>query len=248
MKYTKFEDLRHQLNSQIDYQVAILEHMGGQHVGMKLECNQFPLSINEAEFNYMHNFILEHKLTTGFELSTGTGISSIAIATAFKETGGHLITVDSHFEELKGIHHNIVPVVYEEKDYEDVKTRSNCYKFFQKAIKVMDIADQVDVVIGWSPTDTVKAIQARGNLLDFVFLDCPKSDDEFERDMSSIEPYLNKDKYVVFVHDTHCYTTRTDEYVMKLLGKPLARIHEYFHDTEFYSKRHFPLGIITNIR
>jgi len=247
MKYTTFEDLRNDLNKALGQRVAIVYHAGGHHVGMTVTRN-FPISVNEAEFNYMHNFVVDHGLKSGFELSTGTGISTIALGTALRETGGHLITMDSYYEELTGVSQKIPVGSYTPENVAEVQSKSNCYKFVTQMIPHMGLESTVQVEIGWSPTDSVISINKRGTPLDVVFFDCPKNDVEFERDFRSILPYLNKEKFVIFVHDTHTYTEKSFDLVKQLLGIEMVRKHEYFQDTEHYSKRYFPLAVITNIK
>lgn len=59
----------------------------------------FPLSIKEPEFIYLTEYIVANKLTRGFEVATAFGISALAAATGFAETGGRLISMDAYVEE-----------------------------------------------------------------------------------------------------------------------------------------------------
>ena len=77
-KYTTFQELILDINSFSDIKICfggVIEHNGITFVGKGL-----PISINEHEFNYMHDFIIEHKLICGYELATGTGISALSSA------------------------------------------------------------------------------------------------------------------------------------------------------------------------
>lgn len=248
MRYTTFSELCESLNEATDLKVMIVHHAGGHHVGIRLTQHHFPISINEAEFNFIFNFIVDHKLTSGFELSTGTGISAIAIGSALKENSGHLITMDSYYEDLTGISSNIPVSTYSPEDIAEVKAKSDCYKFASQTISYLELEATVQIEVGWSPTDSVKFIEKRGTPLDVVFLDCPKDDSEFERDLRSLIPHLNKEKFVIFVHDTHSYTQKSFDLVKELLGIEMVQIYEYFKDTQYYSKRYFPLAVITNIK
>lgn len=248
MKYTSFDALCESLNEVLDQKIQKVYHAGGHHIGIHLVSSYFPISVNESEFNFMFNFIIEHNLKSGFELSTGTGISTLALGSALKETGGHLITLDSYYEELTGVSSNIPVGAYTPEDVEKIKETSKCYKFVTEAVAALDLNPQVQVEIGWSPTDSVALIQKRGTPLDVVFLDCPKDDDEFERDIRSLQPLMNKDKYVIFVHDTHSYNQRSFDLVKELFGVEMIQKREYFEGTGYYSKQYFPLAVITNIQ
>jgi len=248
MKYTSFDSLCESLNEVLDQKIQKVYHAGGHHIGIQLTTRYFPISVNESEFNFMFNFIIEHGLKSGFELSTGTGISTIALGSALKETGGHLITLDSYYEELTGVSSNIPVGNYTPEDVEKIKTTSNCYQFATNAIIALDLESTVQIEIGWSPSDSVALLQKRGTPLDVVFLDCPKDDDEFERDIRSLVPLMNKEKYVIFVHDTHSYTQRSFDLVKELFGVEMVQKREYFENTGYYSKQYFPIAVITNIK
>jgi hypothetical protein len=55
------------------------------------------------------------------------------------------------------------------------------------------------------------------------------------------------DKYLICIHDTHTFTERSNDLVKDLFNTEIVKIYEYFQNTQFYSKRHYPLGIITNL-
>ncbi len=248
MKYTSFITLCKMINDALGNKIEIVYHAGGHHTGIKMISRKFPISINESEFNHIFNFIVDNGLKNGFELSTGTGISTIAIGSALKETRGHLITLDSYYEELTGISENIPVGSYTPEQIAKVKERSDCYKFVNDIVQLLELDSVVQVEIGWSPGDSTASIQKRGTLLDFVFLDCPKDDEEFERDIRSLKPYINMDKFAIFVHDTHTYNQKSFDLIKEIFGTEMVQIHEYFKDTEHYTKQYYPLAIITNIK
>ena len=78
-----------------------------QHKGLSVN-GKLPHSISEYEFNYVKSFIIKHNLTSGFDLSTGTGISALAMGLGMKETNGSILSVDSYveFEQSKYVQHN----------------------------------------------------------------------------------------------------------------------------------------------
>ena len=76
-RYTTFRELIDTINSMLPDSVAEQSHAEGRHIGIHLSHAYFPISINEQEFNYMHDVIISNNLKNGFELATGTGISTI---------------------------------------------------------------------------------------------------------------------------------------------------------------------------
>jgi len=222
-----------------------VSHVGGKHIGISLAGNSFPLSINEAEFNFMRDTIVNNDLKSGFELATGTGISTIAIATAFSKTKGHFLTFDSYYEYITKKSSNIPVGDYSRLDVETIKECED-YKFVSGIIGKLNLSPYVNIIIGWSPTDTTRALREQNKPLDFVFLDCPKSDSEFERDITSLRPFIGA-KYSIFVHDSHTFTTKSFDLVKRLFGREMKLIHDYYRNTPNYSHRHFPLANISTL-
>lgn len=194
----------------------------------------------------MYHTIINNNLKVGYELSTGVGISTIAISEAFKHTNGHLISLDSYYEEITNISNDIPVGNYNDTDKQRIAETSNSYKMLKQYFSNKNLSKFVDLEIGWSPTDSMKLLEKRNMPLDFVFFDCPKSDKEFERDLNSILPFLGK-KYVIFIHDTHTFTKKSFELVEDVLNLKMEKIYNYFENTNHYSVRHFPLGIINNL-
>ena len=127
MNYIKFNDLVNDINSIVTQKVEIIKHSGGRHVGIKFVDKPVPISINESEYNFMYQTIVNNNLKVGYELSTGVGISTIAISQAFKFTGGHLISLDSYYEEITHVSNNIPIGNYTYKDKQKVAEISNSY-------------------------------------------------------------------------------------------------------------------------
>lgn len=93
------------------------EHSGRGH--LKMVNHTFPWSLTEPEFQYLYNLIIERKYTCGFEVATAFGISSLAAALAFKETGGRIVTMDAYIEEAMNdpmAYKSIDPSVYDDSD------------------------------------------------------------------------------------------------------------------------------------
>ena len=79
-------------------QVVKSEH-SPDHRGLRMAHRAIPVSLSETEFNYLHDFIVDHRLQCGFDLATAFGISALAMGTALKKTGGRLLSMDSYHEE-----------------------------------------------------------------------------------------------------------------------------------------------------
>lgn len=236
-KYTTFEELISEINSFSETKICfggVIEHNGITFVGKGL-----PVSINEHEFNYIHDFIVNHKLVCGYELATGTGISTLSSAIAMKKNNGMLITMDNYIEdkiqEQQIKFNNIDEVV-----------NSESYTFVTKILNHYSL-NNVNLVIGNSPKDSIRIFNKNKYKFDYVFLDCPKCDDDFERDILSIKNNLDNN-FAIFVHDTHTFTERSFKLVEEIFGLKMVLIDEYYENTPFYSKRKYPLGLITNIK
>lgn len=204
-----------------------------EHKGLSVD-GKLPYSISEYEFNFIKDFIIAHNFKKGFELATGACLSTIAIGHALKQNGGFLLSVDS----------------YEEYDKQYIPTGTGHVAsnstLFSSNNKLIDLFSLYNVIlkIGTSPNDTDKYIQQYFNKnIDFVFLDCPKTVEDFIRDIIPIQSQLN-DKFAIFVHDTFAY--------------PIDRFNDVVYDifkirpvqiTNYYSKytSRFPLSLITNI-
>ncbi len=235
-KYTTFQELILDINSFSDIKICfggVIEHNGITFVGKGL-----PISINEHEFNYMHDFIIKHKLICGYELATGTGISALSSAIALKKNNGILITMDNYIEDK-------IQEQQIKSNNDDILTNSDSYNFVTKILEFYSL-ENVKLVIGNSPKDSMKIFDENNYKFDYVFLDCPKCDDDFERDITSIKNNLS-DKFAIFVHDTHTFTEKSFKLVESIFGVNLLLIDEYYENTEFHSKRKYPLGLITNI-
>lgn len=239
MNYITWDSILDTVNANCDIKIMRGGHQ--YHGGLQIP-NRHPISINEVEFNYLRSFIVENNLKSGFELATGIGISTLAAALAMKETNGYLISFDSYIEEFTNQDSptNTDPTRPIYKD-------SQGFKLASRMLELYDCAEFASLQCGWSPTDTIAYLQTNNVSLDYVFLDCPKDMVDFRRDMGSLKPFL-KDKFVIFVHDTHCYNwNEFHNYVVELLGVVPIRITEYFNGTPYYQNKHFPLVKISNL-
>jgi predicted O-methyltransferase YrrM len=183
------------------------ELSGRGHV--KMQGHEFPLSIKQEEFDFLTNLVKDNNLQRGFECATAFGISSLASALGFKETGGKLVTMDAYIEEKcrdAGMYKDFERQVYEQADG---------YKSVKHLVKHFGLENTLFPEIGWSPNDVEETITKHygDKKLDFVFLDAGHFPDQMIKDISAIAPYLDK-KFVFVFHDI--YSWSFDEEVHKL--------------------------------
>jgi predicted O-methyltransferase YrrM len=190
------------------------ELSGSNHI--KMQGHEFPLSIKQEEFDFLTKLVVDNKLKRGFECATAFGISSLASALGFKQTGGKLVTMDAYIEEKcknAGAYKNFERQVYEQADG---------YKSVKHLIKHFELEKTLFPEIGWSPDDVEETINKHfGNKkLDFVFLDAGHFPEQMIKDISAIAPYLDK-KFVFVFHDIYSWSFNDDVHklCMDLFGK-----------------------------
>lgn len=198
--------------------------------GLRLASKPYPVSITEVEANFMMRHIIEKEYKSGFELATGLGISTLAIGLGMKETGGTLLTVDNYSEEQLQIQPIGVPpenAIWE--DYPD------CYRMFQilKAHFGLPVTQLM-----MSATRIYQRLQSLEPIsliskFDFVFLDCPKDDNDLKRDLDGIFPFL-AEKYTIFIHDSHCFTKVGEDYFVEKFGRLYDKIHTFGEVGQFF--------------
>jgi hypothetical protein len=94
---------------------------------------------------------------------------------------------------------------------------------------------------GWFPQD----IDMPGSV-DFVLLDCPKDAGDFKSMSEALVPFLQKDRFAVFVHDTHGYVPEFKS-LSKNIYEVEAQLISNFDFGEVKAEQFFPIGLITNI-
>ena len=111
---------------------------------------------------------------------------------------------------------------------------------------MFNLENTVECKKGWSPIDSETYIRENGELLDFVFLDCPKSTEDFIRDIKYLVNYINKSKFAIFVHDTHCFMEDFNRLGLEYFGIQPKQLHTFNLNNTTYTQT-FPLSVITNI-
>jgi predicted O-methyltransferase YrrM len=181
----------------------------------------FPRSIYIKEFEFLKNLVREYKLTNGYECATAFGVSSIALGLGFRETGGHLITMDAYIEES----------VIEVEDYlgryrheaPNRKTDAMGYKSAKYLVEYFRLKDVVKVEVGYSPDDIGYVLSQHINKkLDFVFIDAGHFPEQLIKDLEGVIPFLD-DEYVIALHDCYPFmiTPEVQDFIRNKFGKDI---------------------------
>lgn len=200
------------------------------HAGLHMVHRHLPVSISEVECNYLHDFIVKHQLQRGFDLATGFGVSVLAMATAMKQTGGHVISMDSYEEEFTQIQPVGVSAAF--------SYAGDGYHLARWLLSKHGLDEFATVGLGMSPSDIPNSILNRfaSKGVDVVFLDCPKSDPDFVRDLIALKPFLSDD-YAILVHDTHTMM-HPSEMTKAILGREMVNV---------LPDQTFPLMCVSNL-
>lgn len=154
----------------------------------------FPWSIKQFEFDLLRSLISSHDLKKGLEIGTGLGISTIALGLGFKDTGGKVITIDSHIEEA---HDSYVSY---RRSPPSILSDSKNFQSSKFLVDHFQLNDTVSIELGWSPRDTASILRnhlAEGEKLDFVFLDGGEFPEQVVKDVESFLPFLAPKNLVV---------------------------------------------------
>ena len=207
---------------------------------MRMHNHRDPCCIADIEFDFIYDFVKKHKLKNGYEVATAFGVSMLAPALAMKEYGGRLVTMDAYIEEK---HNDCMAYQGSQKTFEN----ADGFRVANSLVDMYALKDVVNIHVGFSPRDTERALKTKFNLkidkLDYVFIDGLHTDDAVKKDLTSILPYLNRNRFVVFFHDTHCFSGNTKKFIQDKLGKPLRLIPKCEHP----SGEGFNLAMITNL-
>ncbi|GHU00525.1 hypothetical protein FACS1894186_1270 [Alphaproteobacteria bacterium] len=148
----------------------------------------------------MSSIILENGLTSGYEIATAFGISSLYIAGAFKKTKGLLTSLDCYIEEgLDDAQYTTEAIRTHIKNLREneggklpdglATARSNAYD--------TGCLEHVKYEIGVSPDDVDKFVNKK---LDFVFIDGGHYGEQPMIDFTAVTKHI-ADKAVIVFHD-----------------------------------------------
>jgi predicted O-methyltransferase YrrM len=206
-------------DAEVSYE-NVFANSPGVAASLRMKGVHQPWSLKEVEFHIMQETVKINGLLRGYEVATAFGISTLGIGLGFKETGGRLVTMDAYIEENSvdgaAYRHEFDKKFYDSKGYRSVTNLIKCY----------GLQETVYPTVGWSPIDTVSCLSGTFNLdkekLDFVFIDAGHWDEALLKDVQSVLPFLNQDKYVIFIHDTHGFSKGGLAAVEKLVGNSIV--------------------------
>lgn len=219
----------HLENWPVKYEL-VFQELGSPHWFFILSATMArPGSLREKEFLYIHNFIKKHNLVCGYEMATGFGISALAAGLAMKETGGKLITVDAYIEEhCQDLWEYKEPVLY---------TESLGYTSVNHLMKEYSLQDVIFPKIGWSPRDIPQIVEEHidvknGEMIDYVFIDGLHMEKCVIDDLEVVYPYINKNKFAIFLHDVDPNWKNLHNYLKARYGKSFSICHgcEWWND------------------
>jgi len=196
-------------------------HGGRGH--LRMAHKEVPLSILEPEFHYITNAIIEGKCQTGFEVATAFGISALAAALGFKQTGGKLVTMDAYIEE-----NSADPNAYRGANkalYKD----SMGFKSVNYLREKFDLQNNLAVECGWSPDDIDEVLErnfGKNVKLDYVFIDSGHFSEQLVAEVDALVKYTHKNTVFLF-HDVYEYMfdPATTIHVMRTLNGKIDIIH-----------------------
>ena len=166
-----------------------------------LHCN-YPISISTTEYEFIYNLVRENNLVAGYEVATGTGLSSIAFAEALRDSNkfGYILTVDSYIEETE----NSCDSYFSKQD---IIRNSKGFEAIRTALNNTGLREYVDLNIGKSPND-VPTIVEEQEMFDYVFIDAQHTTDALVADLTAISPHILNNSFVL-IHDIHCFDMET---------------------------------------
>lgn len=197
-----------------------------ENYAISMTNHNYPLSVRYDEFEFLKNLIIKYNLKSGFELATAFGVSTIALGTGFKQTGGKLLTMDAYVEERQEVY---------TQEYADTSTNYDAdgFKSVNYLIEHFRLKDVINPQIGWSPDD-VKGIISNHNrkTFDFVFLDGGHSPGQIINDLYAIRPFLEKE-FVMVLHDyfENVFTDEVKDTIKFLFNiEPIIELEQPFGD------------------
>ena len=199
--------------------------------GMHMKYHPNPASIAQPEFHFLTKFVKDNNLKKGYEVATAFGISMLAAALGFKETGGKLVTMDAYIEEQFNS-----CCGYDETHKQTYKD-SDGFKTASFLIEKFDLKNVVTTTVGFSPIDTAKVIQSvfGSDKLDYAFIDALHTEEAVIQDIEATIPFL-ADKFVLFLHDVHCFTSgKVEAYLKEKFGESWTVVTGCEHPGEGYN-------------
>lgn len=169
----------------------------------KLKERNFPYSCTDEEGLILHEAVWLLNLTSGFEIATAFGYSSLYLGLAFRKTHGKLNSLDCYVEEWKdSFYYDFEELrIITDKVKKEIEAGNPPLglKYALSNRNKLGLQKNINYSTGISPQDLPVVIK---NKIDFAFIDGGHFGDQPTNDFLGIYPYLT-DKCVVFFHDNN---------------------------------------------
>lgn len=200
-------------------------HGGRGH--LRMAHKDVPLSILEPEFNYITDVIKTNNCKTGFEVATAFGISALAAALGFEQTGGKLVTMDAYIEENSehpNAYRGANKILYKE---------SMGFKSANFLRTKFEVENNLSIECGWSPDDIDEVIERNfgpNAKLDYIFIDSGHFPEQMRAEVDVLSKYIHRDTVVLF-HDVfdYMFDPETTIHVMRTLKGKIDIILRWPH-------------------
>jgi hypothetical protein len=185
---------------------------------LKLAERKFPWSLKHKEFDFVRSLIASFGLRRGFEVATGFGVSTLAIALGLKSTGGSCVSMDAYIEESFD----------DWISYEGRKLVGNenalGYRSAAALLRKFNVGRHMALRIGWSPDDVGSIITGvhGAQKLDLAFIDGLHTEEAVVTDMEAVLPHLGE-RFVILLHDSHDFGRYVEGYFRGSVGGKWSR-------------------------
>lgn len=188
-----------------------------------------PGSMTDEEGMIIYELIRLNGFTSGFELCTGFGYSSVFAALALRENSGKLKTLDCYVEEWKE------SWLYNRNELTEAITRVQAMiqqgknpeglalaKRFAHELK---LSDSIEFHLGVSPEDVPIVIGSEK--IDYVLIDGGHDGDQPLQDWLAVKPFI-ADRCAIVFHDSHQWATPVKKAIQATedyLGVPAVHLN-----------------------
>lgn len=183
------------------------------HYGLRMYHKDVPISISQHEFNFITEFVRTLNPKNCLEIATGIGVSTLAIALGL--TDGKLVTIDSYEEEEEQ--------VQPQGSFKKNQNHPDGLLMAQMLARHFGVQNKIQFV-----HDVFDGNILRVDHWDFVFLDCPKNDQDFINIFKILLHYIG-DHTKILVHDTHTHSGTSKQFVENLGWKWVNAIPEQYY-------------------
>jgi predicted O-methyltransferase YrrM len=185
---------------------------------LKLAERRFPWSLKHKEFDFVRSLIASFGLQRGFEVATGFGVSTLAIALGLKASKGVCVSMDAYIEESFDDW-----IAYDgQRKVGDMNALG--YRSASALLEKFNLSNRMSLAVGWSPDDVGAVITAKHGeyKLDFAFIDGLHTEDAVVTDMEAVLPHLGEN-FVILLHDSHDFGRYVEGYFRGSVGGRWSR-------------------------